>query len=111
MRINKSTKVDENLQEELAAFGILRSKVMEEAPPTENGEAKFFGIRNYGGDKVDLKFDTDIQAIQDANMTVALAVPELETFNMLVTTNFEEAVKVSSKEDMRNYLRRIVDKA
>lgn len=111
MRTNKSTKVSENLQEELAAFGILRSKVMEKAAPREDGEAEFFGIKNYGGNTVELKFDTSIDEIQNANMTVALAAPELSTFNMLVTTNFDEAVKVSTKEDLRSYLRRIVDKA
>jgi hypothetical protein len=111
MHINKSTRVSESLQEEMAEFGLLRSKVMENAPPKESGEPNFFGVRNYGGDRIELKFDTSIEAMQDDNMTVALAAPDLETFNMLVTTNFDEAVKTGSKEDIRSYLRRIVDKA
>ena len=108
MRTNKSTNVSEELQRDLAAYGLVRSKVMEEAPPSVAGEPNFFGIKNYGGDKVEYKFDASIEAIQDAGMTVALAAPDLETFNMLVTTDFEKAVKVGSSEDIRAYLRRVV---
>lgn len=111
MHTNKSTRVSEHVQEELAEYGILRSKVMENAAPKETGEPNFFGMRNYGGDNIELKFDTSIEAIQDAGMTVSLAAPELESFNMLVTKNFDEAVKVGSKDEVRAYLRRIVDKA
>lgn len=109
MHTNKSTNVTEELQRDLAAYGLVRSKVMENAAPTDSGEPKFFGIRNTGGD-VEYKFGASIEAIQDAGMTVALAAPDLETFNMLVTTDFEKAVSVASREDLRSYLRRVVDR-
>lgn len=109
MHTNKSTRVDEELQRDLSAYGLVRSKVMENAAPTDSGGPKFFGIRHYGGD-VEYKFDASIEAIQDAGMTVALAAPDLETFNMLVTTDFEKAVSVASREDLRSYLRRVVDR-
>lgn len=110
MHTNKSTKVSEELQRDLAAYGLVRDKVMKEASPSTTSEPSFFGIRNYGGDKVEYKFDATIEAIQDAGMTVALAAPDLETFNMLVTTDFEKAVKVGNAEDIRSYLRRVVNR-
>lgn len=109
MPTNKSTKVSQELQEDLAAFGILRRQVMENAAPKQNGAPNFFGIKDKGNE-VELKFDTDISAIQDSGMMVALAAPENETFNMLVTTNFKKAISTGSQKDLRAFLRRIVDK-
>lgn len=109
MLTNKSTNVSEELQRDLAAYGLVRSKVIENAAPTDDGAPKFFGISNTGGN-IEYKFDASIEAIQDAGMTVALAAPDLETFNMLVTTDFEKAVSIASREDLRSYLRRVVDR-
>lgn len=106
---NQSTKVSVELQKDLAAYGLLRSKVMEKAAPNANSP-KFFGLRD-GYRDTELKFDTDIKAIQDANMTVSLAAPELETFDMLVTTDFKKAVSIGSTDKLRSFLRKIVDRA
>lgn len=106
---NKSTKVSVELQKDLAAYGLVRSKVMEKAAPSDTNP-KFFGIRD-GYRETELKFDSSIKAIQDDNMTVALAAPETETFDMLVTTDFKKAVSIGSTDKLRAFLRNIVDRA
>jgi len=106
---NNSTKVSQELQRELAEYGIVRHKVEEKAAPNSE-RPKFFGIKE-AGSKTELKFNTTIKGIQDAKMTVAIAAPEHESFNMLVTTNFSKAVTTASEEDLRTFIRKIVDKA
>lgn len=106
---NKSTRVDTALQQELAAYGLLRMEALEEAPPNPDNP-EFFGIKRYG-DTTEFKFDSSISAIQDDSMTVALAAPELESFNMLATTNFDRAKDIGTKDEIRAFLRRIVNEA
>lgn len=108
-RTNKHTRVDETLQKELAQYGVLRQEVMEEAPPRED-EPNFFGIK-YRGEEPDLAFGIDIKQIQKRGMEVGMAVPEDKSFDLLMTENFEKTVATANEDDLRSFIRRIVDKA
>lgn len=102
---NTSTVVDQTLQLELAEYGILRKEVLENTSASN----PFFGLRNtYGG--YETKFGTSIKAIQDSELSVALAAPENESFDMLITRDFNKAIKTGSKDDLRAFVRSIVDR-
>lgn len=110
MQPNNQTKVSSTLQADLAEYGLVRSKVIEEAPVKKTGKPNFFGIRE-GFNETEFKFDASLEQIQDAGMTVALAAPEDESFDMLVTADFDTAMKRGSVEEKKDWLRRIVDEA
>lgn len=102
---NTSTVVDSTLQKELAEYGIFRKEVLENTSSTD----PFFGLRvAYGG--YETKFGVGIKAIQEANMDVAIVAPENEPFDMLITKDFNKAIKTASKDDLRSFLRSIVDR-
>ncbi len=107
---NESTKVSEELQEDLALYGITRRRAMEKAPPREDGEANFFGMKRESEGEVKLKFTDNIQAIQKDDMIVSMVAPEDKPFDMLVTTNFVKAIKEADEDDLRSFVRRIVDR-
>lgn len=105
---NKQTRLRTEDQADLAAFGLLRKTAMKNAAPSENSQA-FFGIKDSGED-TELKFDASIEDLQHDNMTVAMVAPEDKTFNMLLTTDFNEAVKAATEQDLRAFLRDTIRK-
>ena len=110
MQPNNQTKVSPTLQAELAEYGLVRMEVMEKAAPKKSGTANFFGIRE-GYRETELKFDASLEQIQDAGITVAAAAPEDASFDMLITADFDTAMERGSKEEKKDWLRRIVDEA
>lgn len=107
---NDSTNVSQVLQEDLAEYGILRAEAIKNAPVKSSGVPNFFGLK-YGFGEAELLFDTDIKTIQDRNMQVAIVAPDNETFDMLVTTNFQKAVTKASPDQLRSFIRNILRKA
>jgi hypothetical protein len=107
---NNQTKVSETLQSELAAYGIVRMEVMENAKPKKSGEPSFFGLRE-GYRETELKFDATPEQIQKAGMTLALAAPEDASFDMIAVTNFDKAMKAGTVDEKKDWLRKIVDEA
>lgn len=105
MNDNKSTVVDISLQRELAEYGLFRR----EAVANTTASDPFMGLNNKY-DEIETKFGTSIQAIQDAQMQVAIVAPENEPFDMLVTKDFKKAISTASMDDLRAFLRSIVDK-
>lgn len=102
---NKSTKVDESLQRELAEYGLLRQEVTENT----SVDNPLFGLRTrFGG--YDTKFGVSAQTVQESNMSIAVAAPDNEPFDMLVTKNFKEAISKADTKDLRSFLRSIVDR-
>lgn len=102
---NTSTVVDQTLQVELAEYGLLRK----EALANTTAANPFFGLRTtYGG--YDTKYGTSLKAIQESDMDIAIVAPENESFDMLITKDFNKAIKTASKDDLRSFLRSIVDK-
>lgn len=102
---NTSTVVDLNLQEDLAEYGILRHK----AGAKTTKDNPFFGLRT-SYNEYETKFGTSLKAIQESKMGIALYVPENEPFDLLITKDFNKAIKTGSEEDLRSFLRSIVDK-
>lgn len=105
---NKLTNVTPETEADLAAYGIVRKTAMENAAPQED-EQVFFGMKQ-NGNSTELTFGTSIQNIQDKNMTVAMVAPENKTFNMLLETNFNEAISSANEDDLRSFLRGILRK-
>lgn len=105
MTKNTSTVVSEELQQELAEYGIFRK----EAVKNTSASNPMFGFRDtYNG--YEAKYHASAASIQDAQMQIAVVAPENMPFDMLVTTNFKEAVRTARPDDLRAYLRSIVDK-
>lgn len=107
---NDYTKVSEELQEDLALYGITRKTVMEKAPPKANGKAAFFGVKEEAGGKVKLKFTDNIRSIQKDKMLIGMATEENKSFDLLVTKNFREAITKVTEKDLRSFIRNIVEK-
>lgn len=107
---NKSTKVSTELQADLAQYGLVRAKAVENAPVKKTGAPNFFGMKDEGSKTV-LQFSDDIEALQNNNMMISLVAPENESFNMLVTKDFKKAVEGSTEDNLRSFVRRIFDKA
>lgn len=104
MSDNKSTVVPLPLQRDLAEYGLFRKKAVDGTTKSD----PFMGVRkNSSG--YETKFGTGIRAIQDDNMTVAVVAPHNEPFDMLVTKDFKKAVNTASEDDLRAFLRSIVD--
>lgn len=102
---NNSTVVDQTLQHELAEYGLLRK----EAIGNTTVDNPFFGLRvKYAG--YETKFGTSLKAIQDSPLDIAIVAPENEPFDMLVTKDFNKAIKTASKDDLRSFIRSIVDR-
>ena len=103
---NQSTVVDETLQRELAEYGVFRAEVVKNTSKTD----PFFGLR-ITGSEYQTKFNVGIEAIQDANMQVAMVAPDDEPFDMLITKDFKKAVATAGIEDLRSFIRSIVQRA
>lgn len=107
---NESTKVSLGLQTELAQYGVLRAEAIENAPVKATGTPNFFGLTE-GYQESEMLFDTDISAIQDKNMMVSLVAPDNETFDMLVTKDFDKAITTANETTLRAFLRKIIRQA
>lgn len=108
--VNELTKVTAELQVDLAEYGIVRKKVMEQAAPKKNGEPNFFGYRD-SDDEVELKFNASAKTIQKSGMKMGMAVPENKSFDLLLTENFQEAISTVSEDKLRSFIRSIVNQA
>lgn len=106
---NNLTRLAPETEADLAAFGLVRKAAMKEAAPRDDGEQTFFGIKE-NGNETELRFNASIADLQKNNMTVAMVAPEDKTFNMLLSTNFNEAVTTASEDDLRTFLRGLLRK-
>lgn len=102
MPTNNNTTVSQELQTELGLY-----KATYDEAKAGAGNENFFGYKACG-DKVELKFDASPKEIQKAGMELAIVAPDLKSVDLLATTNFEE-IKTRPKEDLRGFLRRIID--
>lgn len=115
VNINKYSKLQQETQEELAEYGLMRDKALKGAAPKKDGDnwanANYFGIDRYGtGEDTKFKFDASIKEIDDANMELATVAPDDVTFDMLSTTDLQEGLKGKSEESIRGFLRRLFDR-
>lgn len=104
MRTYARTNADTQLQEDLAAYGIMR----EDAKNKAKGSPGFFGLQETSSG-YDVEYKDDPRNIDD-NMTLAVIAPENEPFDMLVTKDFRKAVRVGNPKNIRDYLSRLLDK-
>ena len=107
MNISKGTRLSSTLQEELAAYGIVR-KTAEKKAPINYETANLFGIA-HKGETTELKFSKDPKVLLDFKGELALVAPDIETFDMLLTKDFKRAVVGQSEETLREFVSRIVD--
>lgn len=105
MRISARTNADIQMQEDLAAFGIMREHAKNETRGITPG---FFGLQKTSSG-YDTQFRDDPRDIDDG-MTLAIVAPDNEPFDMLVKKDFKRAVRVSNPKSIRDYLSRLLDK-
>lgn len=113
--INKYSKLNQEKQEELAEYGLMRDKALKSAAPKKDGDnwtnANYFGIDRYGtSEDVEFKFDASIKEIDDSSMELAAVAPDDVTFDMLSTTDLQEGLKGKSEDSIRGFLRRLFDR-
>ncbi|MES2704836.1 MAG: hypothetical protein V4649_19530 [Bacteroidota bacterium] len=112
MNTSHLSKVDENLQSELAEYGLIRAVAAKKAPVNLE-KPNFFGIEDRGSE-VELLFSKDDKILAEATeegMQLALVAPENEPFNMLLTRDFPAAIRGKDPETLREFLRRILDES
>lgn len=102
---NTSTKVTPELQKELAEYGLFRHKAVQETSASD----PFMGITREG-DKYIGHFSGDIAKLQGKQAQIAVVAPENESFDMLITKDFNKAITTARPDDLRAYIRSIVDK-
>ena len=110
MPTSNVTKVDENLTENLAMYGLVRSAA-ERGAPISTTKANFFGLENKG-ESVELLFTDDIEELADSvddGMQLSQVAPENEPFNMLMTRDFKKAIKSKDETTIREFLRSLLD--
>jgi hypothetical protein len=110
MNTSQLTVVDENLRQELAAYGLVHS-VAEKKAPVSNTKANFFGVERHG-EEVEMLFTKDDKILADAvddGMQLAVVAPENESFDMLLTSDFPKAIQGKDSQTLREFIRRIVD--
>lgn len=103
MRTYSRTNADPEMQEDLAAYGLMRRYAKEK---TKGGE--FFGLRDTGAG-YETQFKDDPRNI-DKDMTLAMIAPDHEPFDMLVKKDFKKAVTVHNPKTIREYIRKLIDK-
>lgn len=112
MNTSHLSKVDSTLSADLAEYGIIRAVAVKKAP-VRFDKPNFFGYENRGAE-VELVFTQDDETLVEATedgMQLALVAPDNETFNMLLSTDFPEAIKRTEPETLREFLRRILDES
>ena len=107
MNTLQPTKISEPLQEDLAKYGILR-KVAEKNAPVSVDDPNFFGVRQAGSD-VELIFSTSKEELSEPNVQVSVLAPAIDSFDMLMTVNFPEAIKKTDKKTLREFVNRLLD--
>jgi hypothetical protein len=81
--------------------------------PVNLTKPNFFGYEDRGAE-VEFLFTKDKKTLAEATeegMQLAMVAPENESFNMLLTSNFPEAIKKADPETLREFLRHIVDES
>lgn len=112
MNTSLVTKLDDNLRDDLAQYGIVRAVAAKKAPANKD-KANFFGYQDRGAE-VELVFSKDDKVLAEAvedGMQLALIPTENEPFNMLIQKDFKKAIVGKDPETLREFLRRILDEA
>lgn len=109
LHTNNATRLTAETEADLAAFGLLRKAAMKHAAPKEDGNPAVFGLKEKG-DSTELTFNVSAERLQEDGMIMAVAAPENKSFNMLVQTNFNEAVSTASESDLKRFLRGLLRK-
>lgn len=104
MRTYARTNADIQMQEDLAAYGLMR----EDAKNKAKGSPGFFGLRETSSG-YDVQYKEDPRDIDD-DMMLAVVAPENEPFDMLITKDFKKAVRVGNPKNIRDYLSRLLDR-
>lgn len=107
MRTLETTKIDKNLQEDLAQYGITR-QIAEKAAPVNVDNPNFFGIREEG-QETELVFGAKLDDLTEPGTQIAVLAPELERFDMLVTKDFDKAVKEADPKTLREFISKLMD--
>jgi hypothetical protein len=112
MNTSHLSKVDSTLSADLAEYGLIRAVAAKKAP-VRFDKPNFFGFEDRGAE-VEMLFTDDDKTLVEATeegMQLALVAPENESFNMLLTRDFPEAIKQAKPETLREFLRRILDES
>src|SRR6478752_1922355 len=99
MNTSQLTVVDQNLREELAAYGLVHAVAAKKAPVSHK-QANFFGVDDKG-EEVELLFTKDDKTLANAvenGMQLAVVAPEDESFDMLLTNDFPKAIQGKDQE-------------
>lgn len=113
MHTSLVTKLDDNLRDELAMFGVVRAVAAVEAPVSKK-KANFFGIEKQHDGEVELLFTDDEEVLADAvedGMELGVVAPEHESFNMLVQKDFKKAIADKDPKSLREFVTSILDAA
>lgn len=106
MRTLETTKISKELQDDLAQYGLAR-KVAEKAAPVNPENPTFFGIREKGRETELIFGDKD--ALAESSVQISVLAPEIESFDMLTTKDFSEAVKKTDPKTLREFISKLVD--
>lgn len=107
MRTLEPTAISNELQEDLTKYGLVVKAAKKEAPINAN-KPNFFGVRN-SGSEVELIFNGGEKVMTEPGVQVSVLAPDIEAFDMLVTTDFKEAVKKSDAKTIREYVSKLFD--
>lgn len=102
------SKVPEQLQKDLAEYGLLRDTAKKETG--ELTGTKFFGLSETT-DEYKLTITDDIEKIdsQYEHTQLAIIAPDNETFDMLEPKDFSKKLKLTNPKNLRKFLLDLVN--
>ena len=97
---------EDNIMSELAVYGLARDTAIEEASKTKQTGTKVFGFEDSSeGYEITA---AEPEELAEYNLDLAIAAPDTE-FNLVVRKDNAKAIHKMKPENLRAYLRRILD--
>lgn len=105
--LESGNKLSPAVQVLLADYGIMRTAAKKEAPKHSGKGPAFFGMYE-DAEKYRLYFTDDLDSL-DNDMDLAIVAPDNEPFDMLASKDYSTKLRLKEPEELRAYLRKLVD--
>ena len=108
--LHDNNKMPQELQSELASYGLMRQTAKQTAPKYSGSGPNYFGILETG-EEYKLLFTNDLRKIgeQRDSMQLAIVAPENVSFDMLEPKDYSQGKRLKDETTIRRLLSNLLD--